>query len=288
MLRFTGRIPDTCVFEAIAGRANNIGVIRLFNAESGPNVEFVEEYEKVEEEFSRQVEDLAWNEWITRKIYAGKDTRLATRKIAENPPAPVEPEEQTGGNPELYLLTNFVSYTWPFSGATVGLGYAYTYTIVPGFLAPGLSASAAIHPKSLVKVAYAIGVVVLFFVYIFADDDEDSKADDFWKNSDNDDDDDDDEEEGTDYPWRTDFTLKFFNDFRFNKISLRPFWGRIFLSYDYQKFQASVSNWIPGAEVIYHTDGGLGLGMEFAYIMPNNTSPETDRSGIRCSVTLRI
>ncbi|MDR1317474.1 MAG: hypothetical protein LBK13_11445 [Spirochaetales bacterium] len=281
--RFMKPIPGMCVFEVIPGRANNIGLIRLMvDAENGPAIEFVEEYGKVEEEFSRQVRPLAWNEWIREKIYTGEAVPI--REFARNTQTSEESEESEDpeeGGFEFFILANFTSYTVPFSGTTTGLGIAYTHTIFPGFLAPGFSGSAAIHPKSFAKF---IGAVIAI-ASIFSDDDE-AKDSGLW--DDDDDDTDDDEEEGEDYPWRTDFTLKVFNEFRFNKISLRPFFGRMFLAYSYEELDASAANWISGAEVIYQTDWGVGLGMEFAYIIPGSSSHETDGTGIRCSVTLRF
>ena len=156
-----------------------------------------------------------------------------------------------------YLARFRTNYEWPFAGTTFGLGVAYNYELVSGFLAPGLSLSADVHPKTFARIAKYLGVGILN--HIFNTD----------LSSDDDDDDDDDDEPGEDYPWRGNFVIKVFNDLNFKGLVLRPFFGWIILSYSYHGLSASAFSWITGAEAILFD---TGLGIEFAYLPATSSS----------------
>jgi hypothetical protein len=69
------------------------------------------------------------------------------------------------------------------------------------------------------------------------------------------------------------------------KISLRPFFGKLFLSYAYHEVSTGGSRWITGAEII---NIPTGWGLEFAYIMPEDFVLDSKETWFRCSLTFHL
>jgi hypothetical protein len=268
-------LGNACVALVVREKVNNIGELRWMRGEK-EKIEFAENYGEVKAGFPEL--DIPSKEWVNAKIYTEETSPLAGGNSDGQNSG--EDEELTVGS-DFFIFLTFTNYTWPFTGATMGFGYAYNYEIVSGFLSPGLSLSADVHPNTFLRVLKIAGLSLLDIILrkdIDDDDDEDEETQD-------DDDDDEDEITGVDYPWRGNFSVKIFNEFRFGKISLRPFFGKMFFSYAYHAVSRGSSAWITGAEII---SVSTGWGLEFSYILPEDFAFNSNKSWFRTSVTFHL
>jgi hypothetical protein len=299
----TQTIEDTeYEFEITGGKANNIGLLwwtitarpkldrdivktaemsqslRLKDAyEITSTVEIVKGYDEARDGFNRRVGGLDWKPWVNVEVHTAGQP--ATGNSGTPPQAAAQPQSDPNasdgneppGNTEIIFFLNLTSHTYPFSGATLGLGFAHKYPLVPGWISPGFGLAAGVHPVTFVKILKAV-----WDIYQVLHPDEHTSDDDDDTGGDKDDD---------DYPWCGDYVIKIFNDFTFGSITLRPFFGRAVLSYAYKGRSDSAANWITGAEIIYTR---AGIGIEFAYMMPDNFATHTGENWFRAALNLHL